>query len=265
MGGLFSSPSPAPAQVTTRIDTSELNSLRQDMTSQLQTATNRVDTIQQNVSNLQKAIDDLKQSQTRQNTSFSTLQQSINQLSSMYANTPIGPSSMYYINPFTNARRIDSRLAIQEPTQPCLLDTSVVGGGGLPSSQGSQYILYAPEQKLNELMALTSNQILYMISKTPSEILPFVYKLSGLTATKQPILQQLSSVSPTGNEVFQDVSPSTSTYTDILSILESKYYGYLLQPCKETYSTTPVPRFLSMNASTPVFRKAVIGRSHRYA
>ena len=162
---------------------------------------------------------------------------------------------MFYINPFTNARRIDPQLAVQEPTQGCL-----------STSQGSQYLLYAPEQKLNELMSLTSNQILYIINKTPSEILPFVYKLSGLNpSSNKPILQQLASVSPDGNEVFQDISPDTSAYTTILSILESKNYGYVLQPCVETYEKTTVPRFLSMNSSAPVFRKAVIGRSHRYS
>ena len=32
-------------------------------------------------------------------------------------------------------------------------------------------------------------------------------------------------------------------------ILESKNYGYVLQPCAETYEKTTVPRFLSMNSS----------------
>jgi hypothetical protein len=276
MGGLFSSPapSPTPTQIpvsvssVSRMDTGELNLIRQDIgalrdsISQIRTGylpVSRADDItklQSNYNTLQQAIDDLQRTQTQQSTSFSKLQQSMNQLSSMYSTAPVGPSSMFYINPFTNARRIDLQLAIQEPTQGCLPD----------STQGSQYLLYAPEQKLNELMSLTANQIMYIINKTPNEILPFVYKLSGLNpSSKQPILQQLASVSPDGNEVFQDISPGSSTYTTILSILDSKNYGYVLQPCVETYAKTTVPRFLSMNSSAPVFRKAVIGRTHRYS
>ena len=291
MGGLFSSPSPSPTPTqipvsvpsVSRMDTGELNLIRQDIgalrdsisqirtgyfpVSQANTLQQDVTKLQSNYNTLQKAIDDLQRTQTQQITSFSKLQQSMNQLSSMYSTAPVGPSSMFYVNPFTNARRIDLQLAIQEPTQGCLSDSSPLNASALKdSAQGSQYLLYAPEQKLNELMSLTATQIMYIINKTPNEILPFVYKLSGLNpSSKQPILQQLASVSPDGNEVFQDIAPGSSTYTTILSILESKNYGYVLQPCVETYAKTTVPRFLSMNSSAPVFRKAVIGRTHRYS
>jgi hypothetical protein len=250
------------------MDTGELNLIRQDI-GELRDSISQIRTgyfpVSQAIT-LQQAIDDLQRTQTQQSTSFSKLQQSMNQLSSMYSAAPVGPSSMFYINPFTNARRIDLQLAIQEPTQGCLSESQGSLAAERVSAQGSQYLLYAPEQKLNELMSLTANQIMYIINKTPNEILPFVYKLSGLNpSSKQPILQQLASVSPDGNEVFQDIAPSSSTYTNILSILESKNYGYVLQPCVETYAKTTVPRFLSMNSSAPVFRKAVIGRTHRYS
>jgi len=297
MGGLFSSPAPSstPTQIpsVSRMDTDELNLIRQDIgalrdsisqirtgyfpVSQANTLQQDVRKLQSNYNTLQKAIDDLQRTQTQQttlndsrssewSTSFSKLQQSMNQLSSMYSTAPVGPSSMFYINPFTNARRIDLQLAIQEPTQGCLLESQGSLAAERVSSQGSQYLLYAPEQKLNELMSLTANQIMYIINKTPNEILPFVYKLTRLNpSSKQPILQQLASVSPDGNEVFQDIAPGSSTYTTILSILDSKNYGYVLQPCVETYAKTTVPRFLSMNSSAPVFRKSVIGRTHRYS
>ncbi len=234
MGGLFSSP-----------DISGLESTQNDLLTWKAQVTN-------NLNNLQANQDQLSSWKTQTTSDISKLQQSILQLGNTYSSTPIGPTSLYYINPFTNARRIHPKLAIQEPTQSCL-----------SKDEPGQYLLYGPESKLNQIMALSSSQILFILTESPNDIVPYVYKLTDVS-NRSPVLERLSSVTSSGDEVFEPVSSDSSEYKEILSILQTNYYGYILQSCSETFTPKP-PRFLATNASTPVFRKAVIGRTHRYA
>jgi hypothetical protein len=193
-----------------------------------------VDSIETNTQNINKLKGDYI-NQTQYNSILNGLtqvQQNVRELQQMYSSPPIGPSSLYYLNSFTLARRIDPQLAIQEPTQSCL-----------SISQRGQYILYAPESKLNQIMSWSASQLYEVLSTNPQEILPYVYKLSNISSSGQVVLLQLQSVSPSGEEIFNTISPNTIEYQTILSILRSNYYSKMLQSCDNSYSVN-LPSFL---------------------